>query len=103
MYRRRIIGKVLGIGAARLWALPAEESVVPVFATDKDGDDLTYSIDMTKGIFALGATFDAGTATITWTPAFEHLGKHFAAVLVSAGTKTKKLKVKFVVVNPLIF
>ena len=87
----------------RVQGLVGFESVVPLFATDKDGDDITWSVDETKGIFALGATFDPDTATITWTPEFEHLGKQLATVFVSDGTKTKKLKVKFLVVNPLIF
>ena len=84
-------------------ALVGFELSVPVLATDRDGDALTMTADTSKGIFARGATFDPGTGIVTWTPAFEDIGKASGVILVSDGIKTKKLKVKVTVINPLIF
>ncbi len=87
----------------KVLALVGIESTVPLLAIDRDGDTLTFSVDNQAGIFARGAIFDANTATITWTPAFDDVGKWKAVVFVSDGTKTKKLKLKFEVASPLIF
>ncbi len=87
----------------KVQALVGWETVLPVFATDRDGDELTFTAVDDKGVFARGATFDEETRTITWTPTFDDIGKWSAVILVSDGVKTKKLKVKFTVVNPLIF
>jgi hypothetical protein len=86
-----------------LQGLVGFEIVVPVYATDRDGDPLRYLWDETKGIFALGATFDEKTNTIRWTPAFDDVGKWKATVNVYDNVKIKPIKLKFNVVNPLIF
>jgi hypothetical protein len=79
------------------------ETDLPLFATDRDGDVLTMSVNEENGIFAIGASFDPTTDTISWKPTFDDLGKQTATVFITDGTKVKKLKIKFTVVNPLIF
>ncbi|MCB9897478.1 MAG: hypothetical protein H6825_05700 [Planctomycetes bacterium] len=79
---------------------------LPILVADADGDEVTVTPVLDKGVFALDVTdaaYDAETGVFSWTPRFEDLGKAYARFLVSDGTKTKKVKISFKVVNPLIF
>lgn len=87
----------------RLQALVGKELVVPIFVDDRDpADVLTVTpFKPEKGPFSFGATFDGGTNTVLWTPTFKDLGKHSISLLVSDGTKARKIKLRVTVVNPL--
>ncbi|GJM21642.1 MAG: hypothetical protein DHS20C15_15570 [Planctomycetota bacterium] len=94
----------LGVKVSKLQALVGIELAVPILTADRDGDDVTVTIfDESKGVFALGAEYDAETSMLLWTPEFDHIGKHKAAFRLDDGTKTKKLTLTINVVNPLPF
>jgi hypothetical protein len=84
-------------------ALVGVPLVLPILASDRDGDELTITVDGTQGAFALGATFDSGTGLFSWTPLFEHLGRTEARFFVSDGRATKRMRLKLEAKNPLSF
>ena len=86
----------------KLQALVGYELVVPVFATDPDGDSLAFSVDTNVYPFTEGATFDVNNV-FRWTPVFEDIGKTKVVIEVSDGAKRKRLSLKIVVISPLIF
>ena len=49
----------------------------------------------------LQMTVERAQLGASWTPEFDHIGKHSAVLLLDDGTKMKKLKFKISVVNPL--
>ena len=76
---------------------------LPIFASDRDGNDLTISVDETKAPFTLGATFDAKTNTFAWeAPTLNDLGNYKVQFSVSDGTKTVKLAVTVKIVSSLL-
>ncbi|MCI0587287.1 MAG: hypothetical protein L0323_10650, partial [Planctomycetes bacterium] len=86
-------------------APPAEVLELPIAAVDADGDPVTLAVDPETPLPA-GATFvlgPPGTAIFSWTADPTQAGKTQIRFLATAGTKTVKLKVKFTVVNGLIF
>jgi hypothetical protein len=95
----------------KILAFAEQEVSFPLFATDKDvGDVLTFEVVDLKGkdIFdeEFGAEFDAETAVVTWTPQFEHLGKHRAVFFIrddGEPQKKRKLTVRFEVAAQLVF
>ncbi len=94
----------------RLQALVGHELSFPVFATDPDGDEVTFSVDETRYPFSAGATFDTETDTFTWTPTFDDIGRTKVVFFLTDGstnrrgvTRFKKLGVAIQVVSSLIF
>ncbi|HKB15180.1 MAG TPA: hypothetical protein VKF62_03900, partial [Planctomycetota bacterium] len=86
-------------------ALPAEVLELPIGAVDADGDPITLSVDPETPL-PTGATFvltRPGIGLFSWTADPTQAGKATIAFLATSGTKTVKLKVKFTVVNGLIF
>ncbi len=86
-------------------APPAEVLELPIFAVDADGDPITLAVDPETPLPA-GATFvlgPPGTAVFSWTADPAQAGKAEIRFLATTGTKTVKLKIKFTVVNGLIF
>ena len=67
-----------------------------VSATDADGDDLTY----TATSLPSGASFDAGTATFSWTPSEGDAGSYEAVFEVTDGYLTDTVSVS-ITVTPL--
>ncbi len=87
---------------SKVRALVGVELVLPILATDRDGDPLTITPDG-KGVFERGATFDPGTNVLTWTPACLDVGRREAVFRISDGQATRKLRVKIAVVFPLFW
>jgi hypothetical protein len=84
-------------------ALVDRELRLPIFATDADGDDVAIEARTDRYPFTAGATFDAETRTLIWTPSFDDIGKVPVEFQVSDGIATKKFKVSLNVVSSLIF
>jgi hypothetical protein len=76
---------------------------LPILAVDRDGDDLTVTVDPGKGAFALGATYDEASGEFRWTAAIDDVGNTSAKFEVSDGNKTTTLTIKIEVKNSLIF
>jgi hypothetical protein len=77
--------------------------VLPILATDPDGDTITMSVDDTAEPFTLGATFDAVTNVFTWTdPTLADIGTYKVKFNVSDGTKTVVLTVQIKIVSSLL-
>ena len=76
---------------------------LPLFVSDRDGDEVTVNPNFTKGLFAEvpEASFDQDTNTLTWTPALNDVGKHDAFFFVTDGIATKKYRLKLQVKAPL--
>jgi hypothetical protein len=87
---------------SRSLALIGRELSLPVFASDRNGDDLTIE-PLDKGIFQRGATFDADTSTLHWVPECIDAGPRLAVFRVTNGTKTSRLKVPIDVLFPLFW
>jgi hypothetical protein len=87
----------------KVQALVDHEVVVPVLATDKDGDTVTISVDTEKKPFSLGAVFDDVSNTFSWTPTFDDIGSYSVKFKLTDGIKTKTLTIKVKVVSSLIF
>src|SRR5262249_1625075 len=58
---------------SKLTALVGFPLSFPVLAVDPDGDPITMSVNTAKPPFTLGATFDTGTNTFSWTPTFDQI------------------------------
>ena len=84
----------------KLQALVGQPLSVPLLAIDRDGDPLVISADTSKPPFTAGATFDALTNTLSWTPAAADVGKVIAHFTVSDGQATVPLNVTIKVVVP---
>ncbi len=68
--------------------------VLPIFASDRDGDELTLTVDETKYPYTAGASFDTETNTFLWdSPVADDLGKVKLTFQVTDGTVTVKRKV----------
>ena len=81
------------IKAAR--ALVGIPFVLPILATDEDGDELTWSVDETQEIFQIGGAFDPETAVFTWDdPEGRYIGKWKVTFLVTDGIVSKPVKRK---------
>ena len=100
----------IGTSIKTLVAFTDQTLVFPLVVTDLDGDALSVEPVDLKGddIFdeQFGAEFDAETNTVSWTPAFEHLGKHVAVFLITDDgdpSRSRKLKLKIVVASQLVF
>ena len=77
--------------------------VLPILATDPDGDTITMSVDDTAEPFTLGATFDAVTNVFTWTdPTLADIGTYKVKFNVSDGTKTVVLTVQIKIKSSLL-
>jgi hypothetical protein len=78
--------------ARALVGLPFE---LPILASDEDGDDLSWSVDISKAPFTLGATFDTKTATFAWDgPEGRDIGKYKVVFMVTDGVINKPVKRK---------
>ena len=85
---------------AALQALVGYPIGVPILAIDRDVDPLVISVDTTAPPFSAGATFDAATKTLQWTPGVGNVGKVVARFTISDGVKQSKLSVVLKVVDP---
>ncbi len=86
-------------------ALVGIETVLPLIPADRDGDSVTITPVLDKGIFALpgsNASYDDATRELRWTPELENVGKRSAHFQVSDGTATRKYRVRLLVKAPLI-
>jgi len=84
-------------------ALVGEPLVLPLLAVDRDGDELSFEPVLGEGAFALGATFDAETRSLVWTPGLSDLGRTTSRVRVTDGQRTSTLKLRIEVLSPLHF
>jgi hypothetical protein len=74
--------------------------MIPIQASDQNGDTLTMSVDETKAPFTLGATFDTMTNTFIWDdPQLSDLGTYTVQVMITDGTANVKRKVKFKLIS----
>jgi hypothetical protein len=85
---------------SRSFALIGTELVLPILATDREGDEITIE-PFDTGVFLRGATFDPETNTMRWTPDCVDAGRRQARFRLSDGTKTSRLKVRIDVLFPL--
>jgi hypothetical protein len=77
--------------------------VLPILASDQDGDPLTITVDETAPPFTLGAVFDEGTNTFTWEdPALKDIGTYKVKFSGSDGTKTETSTVSIKIVSSLL-
>ena len=67
---------------------------LPILAYDRDGDELTISVDESVYPFTAGADFDPMTNVFTWTPMIADVGKTTVKFTVNDGTVSKTFKVK---------
>ncbi|WP_314505471.1 putative Ig domain-containing protein [uncultured Microbacterium sp.] len=58
-----------------------------VAATDPEGDAVTYSV----GALPVGASFDAATATLSWTPGYRQSGQYTITFTASDGDRSYSL------------
>ena len=75
----------------------------PVVVDDRDGDDLTVTVDLADYPFNAGASFDTATRTFSWTPTADDQGDRKVFFHVFDGTSTQKKTVTLKVRNGLIF
>jgi len=74
--------------------------VVPILASDAEGNALTISVDDSQVPFTLGATFDDETNTFNWPDAeLNQVGTYSVVFTVSDGTAQSQLKVKIKMVS----
>lgn len=74
--------------------------MIPIQASDQNGDMLTMSVDETKEPFTLGATFDTMTNTFIWDdPQLSDIDTYTVQVNITDGIATVKRKVKFKLIS----
>jgi hypothetical protein len=69
------------------------ETRVTIFARDPDGDSLTFSVEQLPP----GATLDAASGVLTWTPTRAQLGNHRVKVAVSDQKNSARQEIVLVV------
>jgi len=90
---------------AQLQALVGVELSVPLIVSDLDGDPVTLTPRLDKGVFVLpgsDAAWDEATATLTWTPELPHIGKQQAEFVASDGHSQRRFRLNIAVAAPLV-
>jgi len=81
------------------------ELSVPLIVSDLDGDPVTLTPRLDKGVFVLpgsDAAWDEATATLTWTPELPHIGKQQAEFVASDGHSQRRFRLNIAVAAPLV-